>query len=257
MFWEADSERDERKQRFIEMIRENRSRGLIDDLSEKLLAYDQEEIDAAEVFRTAGSIAKRGNTLISDFKKRPDVILAGIAMDEDRHVTGIGDMGISVRKSAPTDVFADVIISPCGSDGSMSSETAVRIKEAGGSGIEKELMSAAPIASGSAVSTGPGKIPVSNIIHLNTADISGDANRLRSAVLSALELAEKLNAQTVTCPGFSTGTGGIPPAEAAVAILEGIREHTAENITKIIIADENEDTIEAIAVLLEKSDEEE
>ena len=257
MFWEADSERDERKQRFVDMIRENRSRKLIDSLSEKLLAYDQEEIDAAEVFRTVGSIAKKGNTLIADFKKRPDVILAGIAMDEDRYVTGIGDVGISVRKSLPSEVFADAVISTCAGDGSMTSETAARIKETGGIEIEKELMSSAPIDPGSAVSTGPGKIPASNIIHINTAGISTDSGLLRSAFLSALELAEKLEAQTVACPGFSTEDGEIPPAEAAAAIIGGIKEHDAENITKIIIADENDDTIEAIVLLLEKCDEEE
>jgi O-acetyl-ADP-ribose deacetylase (regulator of RNase III) len=257
MFWEADNDRDERKQRFIKMIRENRSRELIDRLSEKLLAYDHEEIDAAEVFRTAGAIAKKGTTLISDFKKRPDVILAGIAMDEDRYVTGIGDVGISVRKSAPSEVFADAVISPCGPDGSMTARAAARIKEAGGVEIEKELMSSAPIDPGSAVSTGPGKIPASNIIHINTAGIPAGSGLLRPALLSAFELAEKLEAQTVACPGFSTGAGEISPAEAAAAIIGGIKEHHAENITKIIIAEEDEDTIDAIVLLLEKCDEEE
>ncbi len=257
MFWEADNERDERKQRFIEMLRMSKSRELIDLLSEKLLEYDQEEIEADEVFRIAGSIAKRGGTLISDFKKRPDVILAGIAMDEDRYVTSIGDIGISVRKSPPSEVFADAIISPCGSDGTIPPPVAEHIRKAGGTGIEKELMSAAPIEPGSAVSTGPGKIPAMKIIHINTTGIQKDPGLLRSAFTSALELAEKLEAQTVSTSGFANESGGISAAEAASAILEGIKGHRPENITKIIIADEDQATIDAIVDLLEEFDQEE
>ncbi|MBN2070050.1 MAG: macro domain-containing protein [Candidatus Krumholzibacteriota bacterium] len=257
MFWEADNERDRRKQQFIELMKKNKCRQLVDHLSDRMIAFEEGEIDAAVLFQTAGSISKKGSTILSDFKKRPDVILAGIAMDEDRYLTGIGEIGVSVRKAPLAEIFADIIISPCSGDGSARSRTASKVLEAGGGAVTDELASLAPVAAGAAVSTGPGELPVSAIIHVNTADIAPDTEKLRKALLSALGLAESLEAQTVVCPSFSGEAGKIAPGDAATAVIEAIKNHPAESITKIIIADEDEEAVSVLTAALEKFDEEE
>ena len=79
---------------------------------------------------------------------------------------------------------------------------------------------------------------------------------VRSTLLSALVLAEQLDAATLAIPGFAGGSGGLSPADSALVVLEVIKAHKAENVTKIILTDQDENVIEAIVKALEKYDEE-
>lgn len=258
MLWDADNERDERKQRFIELMKRRKSAELLGPLSEKLLAWEQGQIPPEEVFRAAGYAGRKGEALIGDFKKRPDVILAGIAMDENRYLTGIGDIGISVRPAEVTGVFSDAIICSVPAGGGLEAGAAALVAEEAGPDVGKELVSKAPLEPGTAVSTGPGDLTTGNIIFVNTAEGSGKVTpgSLRVAVSAALKLAEELNAETLAVPALGAGEGGLVPSEAAGAILEAVKGHEDESVSKILFADRDEVFLGALIELLEKYDEE-
>jgi O-acetyl-ADP-ribose deacetylase (regulator of RNase III) len=253
-----DDPRDIRKKEFIERIRRRKSRELLGPLADKIAAWESGDLDPAEVFKAAGYAARKGDAMIADFKKRPDVILAGIAMDENRFITSLGDTGVELRLADITEVFSDAIVTPVEPDGGMAAGAAAAVKESGGEGIEEEARGKAPIAAGSAVSTGPGRLTTGNIIHAAVRDDSGaiTAASVTAALAAALREAEELEAETVAVPGLGFVEGGIGAGEAAAAVISAVESHTGESVTKVLLADIAEDMVAAFAAELEKREEE-
>ncbi|MCU0638463.1 MAG: hypothetical protein MUF59_01115 [Candidatus Krumholzibacteria bacterium] len=274
MFWEADNERDKRKQRFIELMKRKKCMELLGPLSDRLLALDQGEGTVEEAVKAAAHAGKKGESLIVDFKKRPDVILAGIAMDENRHLTSIGEIGISARKAAVTAVFSDAIVCPVSAGGEMPATLASLISGEGGPAIEKELKSKAPIEPGTAIAAGPGSLTCANVIFaacLGPSEGAGkgktgggaggkgpgnEAATITSALSRALRIAEELSLETLAIPGMAPD-GAPKPGEMAAAVIAAIKGHEAESLSKIVLADEDEETVEAYIEALERFDEEE
>ena len=273
MFWEADNERDKRKQRFIEVMKRKKCMELLGPLSDRLLALDQGEATVEEAIKAAAHAGKKGEALIVDFKKRPDVILAGMAMDENRHLTSIGDIGISARRTGVTAVFSDAIVCPVSAGGEMPAALAALISGEGGPAIEKELRSKAPLEPGTAAAAGPGSLTCANVIfascwepHQGAGKGKGkagtggggagnEAATIGSALSRALKIAEELSLETLAMPGMAPG--GIPtPGEMAAAVIAAIKGHESESLSKIVLADEDEETVAAYIEALEKFDEE-
>lgn len=255
---ESEEARDERKRRFIAEIKGVICRDLITPLAEKAKAYLEGEIPAEDVFRAAHYVARRGDEITGDFKKKPSVILAGIAMDENKYITEIGEIAVKVRLGGITNVFADAIVNPASPDGTMAAGLAGAVKEAGGGEIEKEAVSKAPIAAGTAVATGAGTLPFLHVIHAPTLDAPGGAattDTVRAAISAALALADELELETVNIPGMGTGAGGIPPLEAAAAIVAAIEAHDPSSVSNINLVDLNEETVDAFVKKLEEYDE--
>ncbi len=258
MFWNIDNERDERKTQFIENIKIRKCHDLLSPLSDKLLAWDQGEITPEEVIRTALHAGKTGTTIISDFKKRPDVILAGIAMDENKYLTAIGDTGISVRQAKVTDVFSDAIFCPVPGDGSMTTGTALVVREEAGDEVEEKLKANIKETHGGAVATSAGNLTSKNIIHvLTSGQDTFTEERLAESISEALRLAEELDSETLVIPGFFPETAGMDRETCASAILKALRAYEAENVQKVILADPDEETVKTWIDILEKMDEEE
>ncbi len=256
---ETEEARDERKRKFIASLKESRCRALIEPLAKKIDSYLEGEIPAEDVFKTAHYVSKQSNDVIAMFKKRPDVILAGIAMEDNLYVTGIGEINIKVRRGDLTVLFVDAIVNPASSDGAMAAGIAGAISIAGGDEIEKEAVSMAPISQGSAVVTEAGSLPNLHVIHAPTAsDPGGESSgeQVKRAVLAALEAAEGLGAESIAIPGMGTGAGKVPPEESATAVIEAIRAHEAKNISDIILIDLDKETVEAFIAALEAYDEE-
>ncbi len=251
MFWEADNERDKRKQRFIELMKRKKCMELLGPLSDRLLALDQGQGTVEEAIKAAAHAGKKGEALIIDFKKRPDVILAGIAMDENRHLTSIGEIGISVRRTSVTEVFSDAIVCPVSGGVTMPPALAALINTAGGPSIEKELKSKAPVKPGTAVSTGPGNLTCANLIFA----VYGGIADVAAALSQALRLAEELGLETLAIPGMAPG-GLFEPSAMAAAVIGAIKGHEAESLAKIVLADEDDETVAAYIEALEKFDEE-
>lgn len=256
---ESEEARLERKRRFINEIRDRKCMELIEPLLHKSQSYLKGEIPPEDVFKAAHYVARQGDEITADFKKKPDVILAGIAMDENKYITEIGDIGVKVRQGDALSVFSDAIVNPASPDGKMAAGLAGAIKKAGGDNIEKKAVSQAPIAAGTAVATGAGTLPFLHIIHAPTGEKPGGRSspaNARAAVSAALALAEELGLDTVTVPGMGTGIGGVPPEEAAAAIVEAIQAHEAKSVSSINLVDINGETVDAFVAALEKYDEE-
>ena len=258
MFWNIDNERDERKTQFVENIKNRKCHDLLSPLSEKLLAWDQGEITPEELISAALHAGKTGTTIISDFKKRPDVILAGIAMDENKYLTAIGDTGISVRQANVTDVFSDAIICPVPGNGSMTAGTALVIREKAGDEVEEELKASIKESLTAAVATSPGNLTSKNIIHVLTSGQDAVTEELLTeSITEALRMADKLDSETLAIPGFFPEAAGMDRESCASAILKALRTHEAENVQKVVLADPDEETVQAWIDILEKMDEEE
>jgi O-acetyl-ADP-ribose deacetylase (regulator of RNase III) len=253
-----DDPRDKRKKEFIERMRRRKAGELIAPLAEKIAGWESGDIELSEVFKAAGYAARKGDSLIADFKKRPDVILAGIAMDENRYITSLGDIGIEVRLADITGVFSDAVVSPVSADGGMSEGAAAAVREAGGEEIEKEAKGMAPIPAGGAISTGPGGLTTGHVIHAQVRDVSGtvSADSVSDALSSALKEAEKLEAETVAVPGLGFVDGGIGAGESAAAVISAVESHEGESLTKVLLVDISEEVVDAFVSELEKRDEE-
>jgi O-acetyl-ADP-ribose deacetylase (regulator of RNase III) len=254
---ETEEARDERKRTFIEALKESKCRALVEPLHRKTAAYLEGKIPAEDLFKTIHYVSKESGELITMFKKRPDVILAGIAMEENLYVTEICDINVKVRKGDLTVLFVDAIVNPANTGGSMGGGVAGAIKLTGGDVIEKQARAAAPIALGSAVATEAGDLPNLFVIHAPTVDKpagSSSPERVKAAVSAALTEAERVEAQTIAIPGMGTGVGEVPFEEAARAVVEGICTHETKGISDIILIDRDEKMAEAFVEALERHD---
>jgi O-acetyl-ADP-ribose deacetylase (regulator of RNase III) len=251
--------RTERKRRFISMIRDKKCRKLVEPLAHKIQTYLKGETPPEDVFKAAHYVAKHGDEITVDFKKKPDVILAGIAMDENRYITEIAGVGVKVRHGDALEVFTDAIVNPASPDGKMAAGLAGAIRKSGGDAIEKEAVAKAPIAPGTAVATGAGTLPFLSIIHAPTGAEPGgksSAERVAAAVAAALDLAGNLELDTITIPGMGTGIGGLSPADSAGAIVSAIRSHGEGRVSNVNLVDMSEETVAAFVKALEAYDEE-
>ena len=79
-------------------------------------------------------------------------------------------------------------------------------------------------------------------------------NGVTAAVSAALHAAETIEIESIAIPGIAAK--GIPPDEAARAIIDAIRSHKAGSISDIILIDLDEDMAGAFTRALERFDEE-
>src|SRR6056297_2460964 len=165
LFDDTDDEREIRKKEFIRNLKISKCGELINPLRKKLDLFQDGRADPEEVFNTAGFVAGEGKRLIGDFRKKPDVILAGIAMEKNVYMSSIGKIDVSVRVGEITDFFSDAIINPASPDGTMSEGPGAAIKNKGGNDIEKEAASKSPITIEKPISTTSGNLTCRYIIH--------------------------------------------------------------------------------------------
>ncbi len=257
MVKESEEARDERKKRFISALRDKKCRDLLEPLARKMESYMEGEITPEDVFKTVKYVARESDEVVNAFKKRPDVILAGIAMEENRYVTEISEINVKARQGDITAVFTDGIVNPADEKGAMTDGVAGAIKEAGGDEIEKEAVSKGPITIGEAIATAAGSLPNHYVIH--AATVTGppgpsSKETIRKALTAALKAAEETECESLAIPGMGTGAGKTVPEEAARAIVDAIKSHTAEHLSDIILIDRNEEMVEAFVEALEKYD---
>jgi len=241
MLFEPD-EREIRKKKYISRIRKRKVDELIAPLREKLRKLDRKEIEPEEFFRLAGHVAREGSRLIGDFRKRTDVILAGIAMQENLCMSSVGDIGVSVRKGRVTEVFSDGIINPASPDGRMEHGAGALIKEEGGSGIESEAVSG--INGENTVVTGAGDLHCKHIIHVNPRETEGSGytpDSVKKALSIALDAAEELELNTIAIPDMGEPSGDITAQQLVKATLEAIRSHKGEEVNRIVLVSESDE----------------
>lgn len=256
---ETEEARERRKKSFISALKEKRCRELIEPLNHRIRLFFDGKTKAEDVFKTARHVGRRGEEITSFFKKRVDVILAGIAMEENLYLTEIEGVDVKVRKGDITVVFSDAVVAAANGRGVMSDGVAGAIKAAGGPGIEKEAVSKSPVQAGKAFATTAGSLANLHVIHAVIAEEpSGESSpdTVRRALSAALGIAGELGCETLAIPGMGTGAGKVSPDESAGAILDAIRSRAAGTPSDIILIDRSDGMVEAFKKALERYDEE-
>jgi len=155
-------------------------------------------------------------------------------------------MPIFVEKGDITKIVCDAIVNPANSYGYMGGGVAGVIKKIGGSEIENEAVSKAPISVGTAITTTSGCLPCKYVIHAPTMEqpaIRIGINNVKIATKAALECALKNKIKTIAIPGMGTGVGGISKEDAAREMVKIAKEYE-NKFDKIIFVGYTEDLAE-------------
>ncbi len=143
----------------------------------------------------------------------------------------IGNTEILIEQGDITDAVVEAVVNPANNQLYMGAGVAGALKKKGGQEIEEEAVKKGPIQIGSAVITPAGKLRADYIIHAAVMgiDLITDAEKIRNATLSALNIAENAGIKSVAFPALGTGIGGFPYNEAARVMYRIIKEHLDGN----------------------------
>ena len=156
-------------------------------------------------------------------------------------------MAVIVKKGDITQIDCDAVVNPANSFGYMGGGVAGALKRIGGSEIEKEAVSKAPIEVGTAVATTAGTLPCSYVIHAPTMKRPAmriGVENVKRATRAALKCAENLQIKSVAIPGMGTGVGGVSYQDAARAIISIAKEFETK-IETIMLIDRNDGMVDS------------
>ncbi len=129
------------------------------------------------------------------------------------------------------------------------------IVRAGGDVIQRESDRLAPIEVGHATTTSAGALPCRWVIHaVGPRWGEGDEEaKLRSAVLSALDEADRIGARSLSLPAISTGIFGYPKEEGVRTIVDELARRLGARTTqletvRLVAFDESTATLFAAAI---------
>jgi O-acetyl-ADP-ribose deacetylase (regulator of RNase III) len=157
-------------------------------------------------------------------------------------------MKMTVQKIDITTLEVDAIINAANSQGWLGGGVAGAIRRKGGHEIEAEAVRMGPTPVGKAVATTAGKLHCKKVIHAPTMEepaMPTTKEKVTLATKAALNLAREMGFKRVAIPGLGTGVGGVPYDEAAEAIIDVVRSFPQDAFDEIILADINEDMIQA------------
>ena len=136
---------------------------------------------------------------------------------------------IEVVRGDITEQEVDAIVNAANNNLWMGTGVAGAIIRHGGAGIEAEAVAQAPIAIGGSVITGGGTLPANHVIHAAAMgqDLATDGQKIYDATISALELAEANNLESIAFPAIGTGVGHFPAVECARIMIGAARERAS------------------------------
>jgi len=155
---------------------------------------------------------------------------------------------IDIRHGSLFDVQAAAAVNPANSLGAMAGGVAGALKRVAGQAVEDEARRHAPIPVGQAIVTSGGRSRFPAIIHAPTMPSPGMAipvDHVRLAIRAALQIAEANGFDSLAIPGMGTGVGGVPPAEAAAAMIEEIHAFDAHRLRCVTLIDIDAGLVEA------------
>jgi len=123
----------------------------------------------------------------------------------------------------------------------MGSGVAGAIKKEGGGEIEEEAVSKGPIDIGEAILTGGGQLKSKYVIHAAVMgqDLSADADIVKRALKSSLDLAEQEGLNSLSIPALGTGVGGFSIDACADImvreIIEFLQRSVKVRLVKIVL----------------------
>jgi O-acetyl-ADP-ribose deacetylase len=147
-------------------------------------------------------------------------------------------MNLDVVEGDITQLDVDAIANAANDHLWMGAGVAGAIKRAGGDEVEREAMAQGPIAIGSAVATGGGRLRAQHVVHgaVMGQDLHTTPALIARTTTSCLEVADGLGARSLALPAFGTGVGGVPVADCAQAMVGAIREFEPESLERVVVA---------------------
>ncbi len=120
----------------------------------------------------------------------------------------------------------------------MGAGVAGAIKRAGGEEIEREAVAKGPIAVGTAVATGAGRLRARHVIHgaVMGQDLRTTAGLIEQTTRSCLEVADGLGCESLALPAFGTGVGGFPLDECARIMVTTVRGYEPAALRRVVFA---------------------
>ncbi|MHB8841560.1 MAG: macro domain-containing protein [Candidatus Aquicultor sp.] len=151
----------------------------------------------------------------------------------------IDDVRIIIQQGDITEADVEAVVNAANNRMYMGAGVAGAIRKKGGQQIEDEAVQKGPIEIGGALLTSAGVLKTKWIIHAAVMGIDGitDAEKIRSATLSALKVADENSIQSIAFPALGTGVGGFPFNEAARVMFKIVKEYlnTNESFIKEIV----------------------
>jgi len=161
---------------------------------------------------------------------------------------------LSVVDGDITELVVDAIANAANDRLWMGGGVAGAIKRAGGEEIEQEALAAGPIALGSAVATGAGRLSARYVIHgaVMGQDLATHAALIAETTSSCLRVADDLGAGSLALPAFGTGVGGFPLEECAELMVDAARRYEPRVLQRVVFAVYGDDAASAFRAVLER-----
>ncbi len=149
----------------------------------------------------------------------------------------VDDKIVKVVQGDITEEDTEAIVNAANSHLKHGGGVAGAIVRKGGYEIQEESDKIGYVPTGSAAITGAGKLKAKYVIHAvgPVWGEGGEDNKLKSAVLSALKLAEEKGIKSVSLPAISSGIFGFPKERAAHIIFTTAMEflEDAKNVKEV------------------------
>jgi len=147
----------------------------------------------------------------------------------------VGSTTFSIVRGDITEAEVDAIVNAANSELSMGTGVAGAMKRKGGTVIEEEAVRQGPIEPGEAVLTVAGNLPATHVIHAAALghDLKTNPERVVAATRSTLALAERHKISSIAFPALGSGVGGVPPTQAAEAMVSTVVEHVRKGNTSL------------------------
>ncbi len=165
----------------------------------------------------------------------------GIGKNKKNIVIKIGSVTLELHEGNIANLDVDAIVNAANEHLILGSGVAAAIQQKGGDAIQEECYEIGHCEVGSAVMTGAGQLKARHVIHA-VGPLFGEGderNKLRSAIHSAIMLAEENKLTSIALPAIGTGNFHFPiDACAAITLSEIIslaKSDTLKNLTHIII----------------------
>ncbi len=144
----------------------------------------------------------------------------------------VGNTEIEVIQGDITLLEVEAIVNPANTFLLHSGGLAAAIVKRGGMIIQQESKKIGNIPTGTAVITNGGNLKAKHVIHAVGPKYkdgkSGEAEKLASAVSSAIIVAERKKLKSIAIPAISSGIFGYPVEESAKIIVKTVVDHFKE-----------------------------
>ena len=147
-------------------------------------------------------------------------------------------MQLEVYEGDIAAIEADAIANAANDHLWMGAGVAGALKRAGGDEIEREAMALGPIAVGTAVATGAGRLRARHVVHgaVMGQDLRTSPELVAATTRACLVLADELGCASLALPAFGTGVGGFPIGECARLMVAEARSFHGDSLRRVVFA---------------------